>query len=61
MPTANETVQHRVWEGRDSEYPGAVRAFVKKLRTKLGDSATNWDWVFTGRGVGYRMPRSDEA
>ena len=36
-PVTYETVLRRVWEGRDSGDAGAVRAFVKKLRTKLGD------------------------
>ena len=59
-PVTYETVLRRVWEGRDSGDPGAVRAFVKKLRTKLGDSATDPVWIFTERGVGYSMPLPDE-
>ena len=33
-----------------------VRNFVKKLRGKLGDDAQNPAWIFSVRGVGYRMP-----
>jgi DNA-binding response OmpR family regulator len=32
-----------------------VRAFVKKLRRKLGDGAANPSYILTERGVGYRM------
>ena len=60
-PVSYETVLRRVWEGRDSGDPGAVRAFVKKLRIKLGDNARNPNWIFTERGVGYSMPRPDEV
>ena len=60
-PVSYEAVLRRVWEGRESGDAGAVRAFVKKLRRKLGDDATNPVWIFTERGVGYRMPRPDEV
>ena len=60
-PVTYETVLRRVWAGQDYEDPGAVRAFVKKLRRKLGDNATSPTWIFTERGVGYRMPRPDEV
>ena len=58
-PVTYESVLRQVWAGRDSGDPGAVRAFVKKLRRKLGDDATDPAWIFTERGVGYRMPRPD--
>ena len=58
-PVTYETVLHQVWAGRDSGDAGAVRAFVKNLRRKLGDDASDPAWVFTERGVGYRMPRPD--
>ena len=60
-PVTYETVLRRVWAGRDSGDPGAVRAFVKKLRRKLGDDAANPAWIFTERGVGYSMPQPDEV
>ena len=59
-PVTYETVLRQVWAGRDSGDAGAVRAFVKNLRRKLGDDAADPAWVFTERGVGYRMPRPDE-
>ena len=58
-PVTYETVLRQVWAGRDSGDAGAVRAFVKNLRRKLGDDAADPAWVFTERGVGYRMPRAD--
>ena len=60
-PVTYEAVLHRVWAGRDSGDAGAVRAFVKKLRRKLGDDAADPAFIFTERGVGYRMPRPDEV
>ena len=59
-PVTYETVRRRVWDGRKSGSEGAVRAFVKKLRGKLGDDATNPTWIHTERGVGYSMPLPDE-
>ena len=38
-----------------------VRAIVKGLRRKLGDDARSSTYVRTERGVGYRMPKQDEA
>ena len=35
-----------------------VRAFVKKLRRKLGDGATSPTYIFTEPRVGYRMAKS---
>ena len=58
-PVTYETVLRQVWAGRDSGDAGAVRAFVKNVRRKLGDNAADPAWVFTERGVGYRMPRPD--
>ncbi len=53
----HETLLRRVWAGRGNGDPKIVRAYVKRLRSKLGDDAANPAWVFNVRGVGYRMPR----
>lgn len=37
-----------------------LRTIVKKLRRKLGDDAANPTWVFSERGVGYRLVRHEE-
>ena len=50
-----DTLLRRIWNrgrGGDSE---PVRTLVKKLRRKLGDDAARPVYIFTERGVGYRM------
>ena len=51
-----DSLLRQVWTGRDSGDAKLVRAFVKNLRRKLGDDATKPAYIFTERGVGYRMP-----
>ena len=50
-------LRHQVWGGRDSDGSDPVRTFVKRLRRKLGDDASKPTWIFSQRGVGYRMGR----
>ena len=38
-----------------------MRNFVKKLRAKLGADAQSPAWIFSVRGVGYRMPHPRDA
>ena len=52
-----DQILRRVW---GTEYSGEghlVRAFVRKLRHKLGDDATNPTYIFTEINVGYRMAK----
>jgi len=42
--------------GREHADVDLVRAFIKKLRNKLGDNPRAPRWIFNQRGVGYRMP-----
>ena len=56
-----ETLLRQLWRGRTPADPDPVRAFVRKLRTKLGDCASEPVWIFNERGVGYRMPAPDEG
>ena len=51
-----DSLLRRVWRARDGGDPRIVRAFVKRLRKKLGDSADNPAYIVNERGVGYRMP-----
>ena len=51
----------RVWAARGHDDPKIVRAYVKRLRRKLGDDAANPVWIFNERGVGYRIPRPGAA
>ena len=52
-----DTLLRRIWGRRTSRDFRPVRAFVKKLRQKLGDSASSPEYIFTERGVGYRMAK----
>ena len=52
-----DALLRRVWGGKDAADEKRVRAFVKKLRQKLGDAAARPAYIRTERGVGYRMPR----
>ena len=51
----------RVWNERSQGGRKVLFAFVKQLRAKLGDDATDPSWIFNVRGVGYRMPRPGES
>ena len=50
-----DVLLRRVWSGHDAGESTLVRNFVKKLRAKLGDDAQSPTWIFSVRGVGYRM------
>ena len=54
----HDALLRRVWEGRKNADANRVRIFVRNLRRKLGDDAGDPVWIFTRRGVGYRMPRA---
>ena len=41
--------------------PRVVRAFIKKLRQKLGDDARRPTYIFTEPRVGYRMAKPGDA
>ena len=49
----------QVWGGRRYGDTDLVRAFIKKLRRKLGDDPKEPAYIFNQRGVGYRMARPD--
>ena len=51
----HDALLRRVWRERDAADARLVRAFVKRLRRKLGDEAAKPAYIFTERGVGYRM------
>ena len=57
----HQALLRQVWAGRSTGNPKIVRAYVKRLRNKLGDDASRPAWIFNERGVGYRMPRPGEA
>ncbi len=48
----------QVWGERDTvSMKNLIRAFIKKLRRKLGDDPKEPVYIFNHRGAGYRMPR----
>ena len=51
----HEALLRQVWGGRRPSNPKLVRAYVKRLRNRLGDDAARPTWIFNQRGVGYRM------
>ena len=55
-----EFLLRRVWSGKDSADPRLVRTYVKRLRRKLGDDASNPSYIINQRQVGYRMARPDD-
>lgn len=56
-----DALMRQVWGGRSHGNPKLVRAFIKKLREKLGDNPSHPTYIYTVRGVGYRMRRPGEA
>ena len=50
-----DALLRRVWGGRRAGDPNLLRAFVKRLRGKLGDDPGRPAYIFTERGVGYRL------
>ena len=55
-----ETLLRQAWRGRESTNTDPVRAYVRKLRAKLGDDAGSPTYLFNERGVGYRMGKPEE-
>ena len=55
-----DELARRVWEHRGEVDPKLIRAFVKRLRSKLSDPVSNPLYIFTERGVGYHMPMPEE-
>ena len=56
-----DALLRQVWSGRSHANPKLVRAYVQRLRRKLGDDTSLPAYILTERRVGYRMPRPDQA
>ena len=56
-----DALLRQVWGGRSHANPKLVRAYVQRLRRKLGDDTDQPTYILTERRVGYRMPRPAEA
>ena len=58
VSTYGSLIRH-LWGGQDSGNPDLVRTFVRNLRRKLDDRASQPAYIFNARGVGYRMAKPD--
>ena len=58
--TTYDSLLRQVWSGKDTGDSQSVRAYVKRLRRKLGDDAANPEFIFNIRQVGYRMPKPSD-
>ncbi len=54
------TLQRRVWGRHHHGASKLVRAYVSKLRRKLGDDTAQPTYIFTETGAGYRMPNPSD-
>ena len=57
----HEHLLEHVWGWGHSSGKGAVRTFVKRLRRKLGDDASNPAYIFAEPRIGYRMGKATSA
>ena len=58
---AHGDLLQRVWRSRNKGDTRVVHTFVKRLRRKLGDDASNPAYILTEPRVGYRMPKPDNS
>ncbi len=56
-----EDLLRREWGPKDASDARLVRAFVKKLRRKLGDDASRPTYILNEHGVGYRMAKPENG
>ncbi len=56
---SREHLMTRVWSTRTPDDFGVVRAYVKRLRQKLGEPANNPRYIFNEPGVGYRLGEAE--
>ena len=56
----HDLLLRRVWGMRSTGDPRLVRTLVRRLRRKLGDDADNPRYIFTDKGVGYRVGKAEE-
>ena len=56
-----DQIMDRVWAARATTDTRVVRAYVKRLREKLGETAANPTYIFNEPRVGYRMGEGETA
>ena len=59
LTLSRERLMSRVWSAREPDYSGVVRAYVKRLRQKLGETADNPKYIFNDPRVGYRLGKAE--
>ena len=59
--TTYEVLLRKVWGGRAATDSGFMRSLVKNLRRKLGDDASRPVYLFSERGVGYRLAGPEDV
>ena len=57
---SRERLMSRVWSARELDDSGVVRAYVRRLRQKLGETADNPRYIFNEPRVGYRLGEAVE-
>ena len=57
---SRERLMDRVWSERGSVDSKIVRAYVKRVRRRLGETAVNPTYIFNEPRVGYRLGPADE-
>jgi two-component system KDP operon response regulator KdpE len=56
-----DQLMDRVWAARATTDTRVVRAYVKRLREKLGETAANPTYIFNEPRVGYRLGETEDA
>ena len=57
---SREHLMSRVWSTRGADDSGVVRAYVRRLRQKLGETADNPTYIFNEPRIGYRLGEAEE-
>ena len=58
---SREHLMSRVWSARESADSRIVRAYVKRLRERLGETAAEPRYIFNEPRVGYRLGETEDA
>ena len=57
----HDELLRRVWRSRNKGDVRVLHTYVRRLRRKLGEDASNPVYIFTEHRVGYRMPRPGDC
>lgn len=49
------SILRTIWGVAHAEDTQYLRVYIRQLRAKIGDDATNPRWIFTEPGIGYRF------